>query len=285
MSTADVIKTDQGRGNLPRVTVASELATAEIYLHGAHLTHFQPQGAKPVLFMSSESLFEPAKPIRGGVPVIFPWFGPKAGAPESPMHGFARIRSWSLDSCEVQTDGRVRVALGLASEDSSFALRMSFLVGRSLEMELEVSASVPLTFEEALHTYLRVGDVREVRIDGLDDVEYVDKVDSLKRKRQPAGGIRITGETDRIYGDTLGTCTVHDPVLGRIITVEKENSRSTVVWNPWIAKARAMADFGDEEWPGMLCIETANVGAGAIRLEAGQSHRMRARIHLRPSGA
>jgi glucose-6-phosphate 1-epimerase len=274
MPIADRI--EEGRGGLPKVSIASELATAEIYLHGAHLTHFQPRGSKPILFMSAESQFDPAKPIRGGVPVIFPWFGPKAGAPESPMHGFARIRSWQLEAYEVQSDGRVRVALGLASEDTT--LRMSFWVGRSLEMELEVSSGAPLTFEEALHTYLRVGDVREIRIDGLDEVEYIDKVDSLKRKKQPAGGIRIAGETDRIYLDTRSTCTVHDPVLGRTLTVEKENSGTTVVWNPWIAKARAMPDFGDEEWPGMVCIETANVGAGAIRLDPGQSHRMRARI-------
>jgi len=159
---------------------------------------------------------------------------------------------------------------------------MSYWIGRSLEMELEVTnrADASWTFEEALHTYLRVGDVREARIDGLDEVEYIDKTDSLKRKRQPAGGIRITGETDRIYVETRGTCTVHDPILGRTLTVEKENSGSTVVWNPWIAKARAMADFGDEEWPGMVCIETVNVGAGAIRLDPGQSHRMRAHLKI-----
>lgn len=289
MPTADVIKIDQGRGNLPRVTVKSELATAEIYLHGAHLTHFQPQGAKPVLFMSSESLFDAVKPIRGGVPVIFPWFGPRAGSPDSPMHGLVRTRSWQLETSEVQSDGRVRAVLGLMSDPSTlavwphaFRLRMSYWIGRSLEMELEVSnaGDQPWTFEEALHTYLRVGDVREIGIDGLDDVEYLDKVDALNRKRQPAGAIRITGETDRVYLDTSSTCTVHDPALGRRITVEKEHSRTTVVWNPWIAKARAMPDFGDEEWPGMVCIESANVGAGAIRLEAGASHRMRTRIQV-----
>ena len=203
------------------------------------------------------------------------------------MHGFARTRSWQLESREVQPDGAVRVVLGLASDPSTlsvwphpFGLRMSFRIGRSLEMELEVSntGDQPFTFEEALHTYFQVGEVREIAIDGLDDVEYIDKTDWMKRKRQSAGSIRITGETDRIYVDTRGTCTLHDPVFGRTITVEKENSGTTVVWNPWIAKAKAMADFGDEEWPGMVCIETANVGAGAIRLEPGRSHGMRTRL-------
>ena len=274
-----VVRIDEGRNSLPRVTVTSDLATAEIYFHGAHLTAFQPRGAKPLLFMSKESNFDPAKPIRGGVPVIFPWFGPKAGAPESPAHGLARIRHWDLESCSVQADRTVRVVFSLAVESAT--LRMTFTIAHSLEMEMEVrAAGVPVTFEEALHTYFVVGDVRQVSIDGLQGVEYIDKVDGFTRKTQSADPIRITGETDRVYLNTLGPCVVRDPVLGRSITVEKESSGTTVVWNPWIAKAKAMADFGDEEWPQMICVETANVGEGAIRLEAAQTHRMRARISV-----
>jgi len=272
-----VVKIDEGRSSLPRVSVTSELASAEIYFHGAHLTAFQPRGAKPVLFMSKESNFDPAKPIRGGVPVIFPWFGPKAGAPESPAHGFARIRHWDLESCTVQADRAVRVVFSLAVDAAT--LRMTFAIAHSLEMEMEVrAAAAPLTFEEALHTYFVVGDVRQVGVDGLQGVEYIDKVDGFKRKTQSADPVRITGETDRVYLNTLGPCVVRDPVLGRSITVEKEGSGTTVVWNPWIAKAKAMADFGDEEWPQMICVETANVGEGAIRLEAAQTHRMKTRI-------
>jgi len=272
-----VVKIDEGRSSLPRVSVTSELASAEIYFHGAHLTAFQPRGAKPVLFMSKESNFDPAKPIRGGVPVIFPWFGPKAGAPESPAHGFARIRHWDLESCTVQADRAVRVVFSLAVDAAT--LRMTFTIAHSLEMEMEVrAAAAPLTFEEALHTYFVVGDVRQVGVDGLQGVEYIDKVDGFKRKTQSAEPIRITGETDRVYLNTLSPCVIRDPVLGRSITVEKECSGTTVVWNPWIAKAKAMADFGDEEWPQMICVETANVGEGAIRLEAAQTHRMKTRI-------
>ena len=275
-----VIRIREGRNSLPTVSVTSDLAAADIYFHGAHLTHFQPRGAKPVLFLSEKSHFDPAKPIRGGVPVIFPWFGPKAGSPESPMHGFARLRPWELESCGVQGDGTVRAAFTLANGDTT--LRMTFSVGRSLEMDLEVhnGGAAPVAFEEALHTYFAVGDARRASVEGLENVDYLDKVDSFKRKTQPAEPIRFTGETDRIYLNTRSACILRDPVLERSITVEKENSDATVVWNPWIAKARAMADFGDEEWPAMVCIETANVGDGAIRLEPAQRHRMRARITL-----
>jgi glucose-6-phosphate 1-epimerase len=283
-----IVKIDEGRGGLPRVAVTSDLASAEIYFHGAHITSFQPRGAKPVLFMSEKSHYDAAKPIRGGVPLIFPWFGPRAGSSDSPMHGFARIRAWELESCMQQADGAVRVVFTLADDDatktlwpSDFNLRMVFSLGRALEMELEVRAeTTPLTFEEAFHTYLVVGDVRQASVEGLENVEYIDKVDGFKRKTQPAEAVRITGETDRVYLNTGSACRVVDPLLGRTLLLEKKHSATTVVWNPWIAKAKAMADFGDEEWPHMLCVETANAGDAAVKLEAAQTHRMRTRIQI-----
>lgn len=297
MSTSDlqrrfgvpgVVTIDEGRGSLPRLVVSSDLASAEVYLHGAHLTSFQPRGARPLLFMSEKSHYDAAKPLRGGVPVIFPWFGPRAGAPDAPMHGFVRTRAWGLESCAPQPDGSVRVALTLTGDASTlslwphpFSLRLVFTVGRSLGIEMEVRAGdAPFSFEEAFHTYLLVGDVRQVRVDGLQNAEYVDKVDAFKRKTQPPEPIRITGETDRVYVNTRAACAVQDPVLERTLIVEKENSSSTVVWNPWINKARAMPDFGDEEWPSMICVETANVGDAAVRLDAGQAHWMRMRLRI-----
>jgi len=270
-----VLRIDEGRGSLPRVSVTSNLATAEIYLHGAHLTQWQPRGAKPVLFMSEKSWFEPGKPIRGGVPVCFPWFGPR---PDSPAHGFARISSWDLVSCAVQPDGAVRAAFQLGSDESTIGL--TFTIGGTLEMDLEVRSKAAFTFEEALHTYFAVADVRQVSVDGLANTDYLDKVDAFKRKTQSPEPIRIAGETDRVYLNTRTTCTVHDPGLGRTLTIEKEGSGTTVVWNPWIAKAKAMPDFGDDEWPQMICVETANVGDGAVRLDAGGSHRMSVRIRV-----
>jgi D-hexose-6-phosphate mutarotase len=283
-----VVRVDEGRGSLPRLTVTGEQGSAEIYLHGAHVTSFQPRGAKPVLFMSAESLFDPAKPIRGGIPVIFPWFGPRAGSPESPAHGFARLRPWTLESCTVNEDGAVSAVLGLFDDETTrglwphpFHLRLTATIGRSLRIELEVRAGAEaFTFEEALHTYLAVGDVRKVEVDGLRKTEYIDKVDGARRKTEGDEAIRITGETDRVYLDTPSACLVRDPELDRSILVGKENSASTVVWNPWINKSKAMADFGDDEWPGMICVETANVAESAVRLEPGGTHTMRAVISV-----
>ena len=142
------------------------------------------------------------------------------------------------------------------------------------------TSTQPFDFEDALHTYFAVSDVRETSTTGLENTGYVDKTDAQQRKTQGPEPIRITAETDRVYENTRKICVVDDPGLKRKITVEKSGSQTTVVWNPWIAKAAAMADFGDEEWPGMLCVETANAGANILTLPPGKTHSTRAVISV-----
>jgi glucose-6-phosphate 1-epimerase len=282
-----VVTIDAGNNGMPRVRVTSPAAEAEIYLHGAHVTQFTPRGHKPVLFMSGESLFDPAKPIRGGVPLIFPWFGGKADDPKAPAHGFARTSPWTVRDLICGPDGTVVVSLSLGPSEGSrkhwphdFAATFTVRVGKTLEMALEVVNTSPgeIEFEEALHTYLAVGDIKRTTIDGLAGRTFIDKVDKAQRKTQPPGPFSITGETDRVYLDTPDTVTVDDAGNGRKLLVSKSGSGSTVVWNPWIAKSKAMADFGDDEWPGMLCIETANAADNAVKLAAGERHTMRSTV-------
>jgi glucose-6-phosphate 1-epimerase len=146
-----------------------------------------------------------------------------------------------------------------------------------MELSIQNTGAAPVTFEEALHTYLAVSDVRQARVEGLSGRDYLDKVDGMKRKTQ-SGPITITGETDRVYLDTPDTVTIQDPAAGRRITVSKERSASTVVWNPWLEKSKKMPDFGDYEWPRMLCVETANVAENALTLAPGARHVMRATV-------
>src|ERR1700761_2121269 len=99
-----------GKGNLPMLKVQTPWSAAEIYLHGAHLTHFQKNGEEPLLFMSAKSWFKADEPIRGGVPICFPWFGSRDGGPS---HGLARISSWELSETVVAPDGKVKITLRL----------------------------------------------------------------------------------------------------------------------------------------------------------------------------
>ena len=281
---------EAGAGGLPKLVISATEGQAEIYLHGAHVTHFQPSSGKPVLFLSQKSLFEADKPIRGGIPLIFPWFGPNSDDPSAPMHGFARVKNWDVINVSKTSAGDVSATFELTARQPmskvwphSFQLQYTVRVGRELSLTLSVKnlSSQAFSFEEALHTYLSVGDVRQARIDGLSGRQYIDKVDQFKVKTQPAGPIAIESETDRVYLDTADVVTVQDPLLNREPRVRKIDSQSTVLWNPWIAKAKAMADFGDEEWPEMVCVETANVGKNKVTLAARASHEMRAIISAR----
>jgi D-hexose-6-phosphate mutarotase len=284
------VRLDNGRGGLPRILVDTGACTAEIYLHGAHLCRWQPRSQPhPVLWMSEKSRFESGAPIRGGVPICFPWFGPKAGDPAAPVHGVARVNSWTLDSAATDPDGTVRLRLGLVcgpgeSPHVPHSLVLAFEVrfGLALSMALSVTnpGEAPVTFEEALHTYLAVRDVRQASVAGLQGATYIDKVDGGTRKTQAEDVITIGAETDRLYLDTASTVTLTDPGFGRSIRVAKTGSRSTVVWNPWVAKSRAMPDFGDDEWPGMICIETANAAVNAVTLPPHASHTMTATLAI-----
>ena len=277
-----------GQGGLIRATVKGNRGgLAHVYLQGAHVTHYQAPDQAPLLFVSSASRFETGKPIRGGVPIVFPWFGPNSTDKDAPQHGFARTLKWEPYAVRSAFTGEVELLLRLESSEATrrwmpdgVELIYSVDVGTKLRLSLTVTntSDAPFAFEEALHTYLSVGDVRQVAIEGLEGRTYIDKVDGARRKVQPDGPMKISGETDRVYLDTTEAISVTDPQMRRRLLISKTDSASTVVWNPWIDKAKAMSDFGDDEWPRMVCIETANVADNRITLAPGASHTMRATI-------
>ncbi len=284
-----VVDLTEAPTGLVQVDIHSPLATARLYVDGGHIAQYQPAGAEPLLFLSRESKLVPGTAIRGGVPICFPWFGPKAGDPAAKMHGFARIVDWELEATAQEADGSVTVVLLLQSSAHTralwphdFTLRHRVNIGAALRMTLEThnSGPAPFTFETALHTYFAVADVREVQVTGLEGASYLDKTDGGKLKTLGDAPLRFDAETDRVFANHRGTCVIDDRAGGRKIVIEKSGSDTTVVWNPWIAKAAAMADFGDDEWPKMLCIETANTGANAVTLAPGATHAMTAVVRL-----
>ena len=290
MQLPDGVRIEKGPGGLDRLALPAADGEAVVYLQGAHVAHFQPSGERPVLWMSAASRFEAGKAIRGGVPICFPWFGPKAGSPEAPLHGYARILPWTLGSVAREADGRLRAVLDLTAEAAArggfpreLSLSLSVTVGRSLRMELTArnEDSAPATFEEALHSYFAVSDVRQVRLYGLEGTAYVDKTAAMARRPGETAPVSITAETDRVYEGARGTVTIEDPGWKRRIVVGKTGSATTVVWNPWVAKAKAMPDFGDEEWTGMICVETANAMGDAVTLAPGASHVLTATIEVK----
>ena len=134
-----------------------------------------------------------------------------------------------------------------------------------------------MTFEDALHTYLVVGDVTKVSIEGLDGCSFWDKV--ARSDATQTGPVTFDGTVDRIY-DSKDTVTLVDPVLGRSLVVTKSGSANTVVWNPGAEGAKAAADLADDDWVGMVCVEAGNIGARSITLLPGHTHVLKQRITL-----
>ena len=265
-----------GQGELPMLEISTAWSTAEIYLHGAHVTQFRKKDEPPLLFVSQCSRFNEGQPIRGGIPVVFPWFGPREGLGQ---HGFARVKIWDLKEFAPAPDGSVSVRFRLpdcpeASAFPPFTADYSVTVNQSLTLQLVVtnqSKDAEFTFENCLHSYFEVGDVTAISIHGLNGLSYLDTVAGCVEKTEASNSLRIASEVDRIYLNATGTVEILDPRLGRKIRVEKQGSASTVVWNPWIAKARRMPDFGDQEYARMICVESGNVASNSITLPPGGS--------------
>jgi glucose-6-phosphate 1-epimerase len=288
-------QTEQG---LIRANIITSACIAEFYLQGAQITQWQPTGQQPVLFLSERSFFTPGKAIRGGIPIIFPWFGARTATPDNPRtdgpsHGFARISEWTLAFAALAGDD-LHLTLTLGPSDTSrslgynqFALVYEITIGAELNLKLTVTNqdSKPLHFEEAFHTYFSVGDSQQISIIGLSDTEYLDKTDNFNKKRQTDPLLKLTGETDRPYLDTLVPVNIDDPVLRRRITVDKAESKTTVVWNPWSTLTATLPDMSPDCWLTMVCIETANVATNAINLASGAHHTMEAHIFVQQFAA
>lgn len=258
----------QGNGGLTAVRIRADGGSAEIYTHGAHVTDFRQSSGPPLLFMSRESAFASDKPIRGGVPLIFPWFGPREGLP---MHGHARLDEWEWIDSRLLDDGAVSVSFRLpAAGEAEVAYTVT--VGSALRLEMTVinRGASSMTFENCLHTYFQIGDIRQVALRGLLGSRYRDQLTG-EELTEAGQAIRFTGETDRVYQDVAPFLEIEDPALDRLVRVRKSGSRSTVVWNPWIEKSRRMPDFGDEEYPNMLCVESGNVRGDAVNLAPGDT--------------
>ena len=277
----------EGNGGLQKVCITSPGAVGEMYLHGAHVTSWKPAGREEVFFLSSQSRWEHERAIRGGIPICFPWFGGKADDPNAPAHGFVRTKAWQLESI-AQAGDAVTVSMFTESDEDTKRwwppdFRVVYRVTFASELRLELVATntgkTSLRFEEALHAYHRVGNVLQTRLGGLSTVHYIDKTDANRKKTQQ-GEIAIVSETDRVYLNTGDAIEMEDPVLRRRTHVAKENSRTTVVWNPWVQKAHSLTDFADDEWMQMICIETSNVSDFAVELAPGQTHTMKALVRV-----
>ena len=278
-----VARISNGNGGLPRIHITGSRAEGEIYLHGAHVTSWKPTGKDEVLFLSTKSRWQEGQAIRGGIPICFPWFRAKADDPKAPAHGFVRTKSWRLESV-VEDESGVCVSMFTESDEQTrrwwpaeFRLVYRVVFGPELILELACrnSGKTVLRFEEALHTYNRVADVANVRLQGLDTVHFLDNTDSNAEKVQH-GDVKISSATDNAFLATRNDVDLIDPQMRRHIRLQKADSLTTVVWNPWGEGATRLVDLGDHEWTRFLCVEASNILAASVDLAPGETHKMTA---------
>jgi D-hexose-6-phosphate mutarotase len=277
-----------GPGGLPLVKIRTPWSVAEIYLQGAHVAHFQKNGESPLLFMSAKSHFAPGKPIRGGVPICFPWFGNRSGGPS---HGFARSAVWQLLKTVVAPEGVVALTFALPQipgRDAWNHLRTEFTVtvAETLTMELTVandSCGEPVAIEDCLHTYFHVGDINQVSITGLRGLPFDDFAAGATgvRRREDDPVLRIAKETNRVYPDHAGMVEIRDEKLRRVIRIEKFNSNSTVVWNPWTTQ-KLPDDFDPAEHQNMVCVESGNVKQNQLSIPPGKATSLKVMLSSQP---
>ena len=270
-------------GGLTVVDVRNKSATASIVMQGAHLTDWTPLGGKPVIWLSPDAKFAAGKSIRGGVPVCWPWFGPHEMKKEFPAHGYARTVAWDLISVTPAVNGdATRLVFRLCEDDKTRAmwlhactLEMHYNIGKTLDIDLVThnQSKQTITIGQALHTYFAVGDLRQVKISGLDACPYLDKVDGFKRKTQ-SGDIAIADEVDRIYLQSTADCLIKDASLHRTIRIAKSGSHSTIVWSPWAEKAKQMGDLGVDGHLHMVCVESANAADDVVQVAANSTCRL-----------
>lgn len=275
----------RGQGDLPMCIVNNRHGHLGVYQQGAHITNWVPTGMKPVLWMSQNSRFEKGVPIRGGIPICFPWFGTGQHGDKSPLHGLGRIEDWTI--AHVYNDEKTGdTTLVFEFKIHPYMLRYGMVLGSqklTLEMGVDnVSFTDEVNFDLALHPYFGVADITQTTVKGPQGL-YMDRAGgNPQQKMQISDTTLFEGgqEVDRLFQNHSGVCEIRDPGNNRVIHLQKRGSRSTIIWNPGSEKAKAMSDFGDDEWSEMLCVEPGSVFGQGIVLEPRGRHQMMVTISI-----
>ncbi|MFV3314291.1 D-hexose-6-phosphate mutarotase [Pseudomonas sp. NY15374] len=269
-------------------------AFALISAQGAQLLEYGFHGEPAVIWNNAHARFIPGQPIRGGVPVCWPWFtavetNPQAvrdawQCAEPPFHGLVRQVDWRLEHTSLEPQA-LRLTLRSPVDHHSLTTRLHLsLEPQALELHLEISNKGPrsIAMAAALHSYYAVSDVREVSLQGFAGTRYQDNLKDRALCRQ-IDEPPIAGLTERVYQGLPDRLTVEDPAWQRRIVIQPRDSRSAVLWNPGPERAASLDQFHPEAWRGMLCIETTRVQEDLLEVAAGTQGGFGVRISREPT--
>lgn len=280
---ADQLKFVEGKGGFPFIEIENTMAKALISVYGGQVLSFQPVNeAEDLMFLSEKAYYQEGKAIKGGVPLCWPWF---AADPENlgrSFHGFARNNLWTVLGTEITPEKETKVRLGLVDTAEtrkiwsySFNLTLEIIVGNKLTLELITHNTGEQAFSitQALHTYFKVGDINQVKVLGLEDTQYLDKVDNLQEKKQ-TGVVTIAQEVDRIYTNVPQELVIEDASFDRRIRITSEGNKTAVVWNPWVDISKKSGDLEDEDYQRFICVETVNAAKDIVEISPNSEYRL-----------
>ena len=266
----------------PCLSLSTHYSSAKISLFGAHVLSFTTgESQQERLWLSDEAIFDQHTPIRGGVPICWPWFGPRSHSAknsknkddlaDSPNHGFARNQTWILDSIQEDIDEQglcqgivielIPTQLGQHSISPLVELRLKLKLNKTLALSLITTnnSSESVYISQALHSYFRLPNVEKAQIKGISS-NYFDKPTNTFNNECPQPYF-IKGEVDRVHDfsnqKTLVLTDESSP--NELIKIEQSGHDSIVVWNPGKALSTSMKDMSDDGYLSMLCLEAANI--------------------------
>lgn len=274
------------KDSLTMIEVDNEFARATITTHGGCVLSYIPKSGssanEDILWVSPTALFNGKKPVRGGVPVCWPWFGAHPNE-DGPAHGFVRNKTWELKAVKKLPNGSTEITMSTSSDNDTIALWSNAF---ELELKVEVGEKLVMTLTtfnlndydfvitEALHTYFAVADCRETIIEGLDKTTHLDKLkddeDEIEVEQQ--GDVVLKPPMDSVYLNQSGPILFDDGARHRKICIE-QNGHSAVVWNPGPETVKGFGDIPNETWPTFMCVEAGNILANSIHVESQGKHR------------
>ncbi|KAG8659067.1 putative glucose-6-phosphate 1-epimerase isoform X3 [Manihot esculenta] len=266
-----------------------------VSLYGGQVLSWKTDQGEELLFTSSKAIFRPPNPVRGGILICFPQFG-NSGTLE--QHGFARKKTWVIDddppplnpndsSAKAYVDLLLRPSeedLKIWPHSFEFRLRVCLSADGNLTLVSRIRNinCKPFSFCIAYHTYFAISDISEVRIEGLETLDYLDNLCQKERFTEQGHSLTFESEVDRVYLSSSDAVAVFDHKRKRTFLVTKGGLPDVVVWNPWEKKSKSMVDFGDEEYKQMLCVDGSAIEK-QITLKPGEEWTGRLELSVVPS--
>lgn len=255
------------------ISLANSLAECKISLFGGNLVSYRPKSQKhDVFWLGEKNKFDNVQAIRGGIPVCWPRFAEEKLNDNLPRHGFARLSMWNLESVTV-TEEKIEIKLSLLPDEKygvNVSAELLLKITDKLECVLETvnNGDTEFDFSEALHAYFNVGDRDKIKIKGLGGHQYKNSLDGNVYALE--NELQIKQEFDAAFVNHTGSVEIEDEIYGRIITLEKQGSKSTIVWNP----DKDLAEMSMGQYKNFVCVEPANQGDLFVKLPAKEKHKI-----------